>query len=1685
MALLILNTLAGEESPLTGFYDFKRTLKINGDYMITFSIDRNERNAAQFDQLVNKNKLVLDGDAFIIDDMERDPDGGTVTKEITARHEMFDRLYANWVSEEYTAQKSLQDWMAIVLANTGLDVEITGDFPPEQYENFGNDNSLNMFKDLIDRFQVEYRVYGTRIVIEKHIGIQRDAQFRHGHNLKTFSDEFNTDNLVTRVTAKGKNDDNGNPVVQVTVDSPNQDKFERIYAIAVQDERFTQEDSLTEFAESQFNEGDYSAKVEFIELVKNGLKLHEYDVGDNVWCIYDKQGMGLDLSVRIVGQDDNPFDKSVSPVVTLGTEQNNVITSFQTKTNEIQEIAKQANQNAILAIVQANGKNRNFYTDEEPTEGMIAGDIWFEKINGQYLRKYHYDGTQWILDVSADANDAMNKAADALESANGKNTVYHQSAQPIAGNNGDVWFQQNADGTISLNIYQDGTWSDPTIDGVKAAQDDAATAVSTASAASNAAGSALSNAQTAINTANNAAGTASTAATNAQTAISTAQSAVSAANAAHQTASDAVNQASTAATNAQTAINNAQSALSAANAANANANTREQSIIKSATAPASPVTDQLWVDTSAMPQLIKRWSGTAWITLSPTQASQIGAVSTTTYTTDITNINNTISQKADKTTVNTLTETVSDQATLIQQNSAAIDLKANQTDVDTLSGTVSSQGTAISQNASAIALKADQSTVNTLTGRVSTAESNITANATAIAARITTTDADAKYATQTSLTATSSSLTSSISKVQTNLSNVQVGGQNLLLKTYLPSDWLTNAFCCWSSDGKVWSTLAVNNDAATASGKSVSFSVNANQAGGIYYPYSNLVQPITGQPVVLQCLAKGSGVLNIAQENVAGQNFALTSTYQKLVITFTAGSTYVLHFYGNGGSSVTIADMKLEFGNKATSWSAAFADGTTTSQFSQLNQTVNGLSTQVSNKVDSSTYNSYTAQTANTIATLLTKTDAAGTYATQSALSQTSSSLSSQITSAQTNAVSSAKTYTDSQITQTSTSLQSTITASIAVVQIGGENVLANTNFMQGVGSANHWDTWASGSTFTYAIMTEPTSKSGNAILYTKTAGTGNTSGGAIYRLNDVSKLITGQIYTISCYVKASANCVVNFSYEGITGADKTFNLTANTAQKIAIFVNGWSTTNNVIHWYQSGTAWTVGTDLEIYELKMEIGNKATDWSAAYADMATQSQFTQVSSDINLRVSKNDVVNQINLSTESILIAGNKVHITGQTTIDNASIQSAAIAQLDAGKITTGTLDTNRIAAGSITAQQLNVANLAAISANLGNVTAGDITGVNIHGVVLTAQGKDKYTGGISTVRIGGATSGAITNTVVNINGSDGNLDLGQKGMILDYDTYNGGYHDHQYHGEYKLTQMQVASIGFNSSGSETSYKAVTINADDGSGVGINAVGGIDIKTDGNMQANTLYGQSASIINNIELGGYAFIKSGDGAGSDPAISLAIGDNDTGFMHTSDGYLNWMNNYNWTVVSDPGGSIGVRTNITVGNSLVFNNGAYLTANNGIGVDVEIPNAGWCAGFRKDGGNYSIAVRQDVHADNGDVFALAFVNTSRVELKQDITALDESIGLTLVNALDIYKFKYKKDVEYGRDKFIYGGIIGDGYQLPDDFKDYDEQGINVYSATFIGLKAVQELFTMHQEDATKIADLETRLSKLEAA
>lgn len=156
---------------------------------------------------------------------------------------------------------------------------------------------------------------------------------------------------------------------------------------------------------------------------------------------------------------------------------------------------------------------------------------------------------------------------------------------------------------------------------------------------------------------------------------------------------------------------------------------------------------------------------------------------------------------------------------------------------------------------------------------------------------------------------------------------------------------------------------------------------------------------------------------------------------------------------------------------------------------------------------------------------------------------------------------------------------------------------------------------------------------------------------------------------------------------------------------------------------YRALSIWlSPGARIRIYSLEVfnSTGSVAT------------SQITQLQDAINLRVSKGDVLSQINLEANRTLIQSGKLVLDAPTVVftGNAFIPSAAIASLSADKITTGTL---------------NAANLNVINLNASAIVTGTISGANLAinlntGEVLFQKGSIKSTNGLLNINIDNGT---------------------------------------------------------------------------------------------------------------------------------------------------------------------------------------------------------------------------------------------------------------------------------------------------------------------------------------------------------
>lgn len=118
-------------------------------------------------------------------------------------------------------------------------------------------------------------------------------------------------------------------------------------------------------------------------------------------------------------------------------------------------------------------------------------------------------------------------------------------------------------------------------------------------------------------------------------------------------------------------------------------------------------------------------------------------------------------------------------------------------------------------------------------------------------------------------------------------------------------------------------------------------------------------------------------------------------------------------------------------------------------------------------------------------------------------------------------------------------------------------------------------------------------------------------------------------------------------------------------------------------------------------------GTYWTGWSTG----AEESEITQLRNDINLRVKSGDLLSQINIAAGHTLIQSNKIYFDADSFVmspnSKAFIPSAYITNINADKITTGTLDAAKF--------------------NVKNFSADNIVGGTLNGVVVKTGANDRY----------------------------------------------------------------------------------------------------------------------------------------------------------------------------------------------------------------------------------------------------------------------------------------------------------------------------------------------------------------------
>ena len=503
-----------------------------------------------------------------------------------------------------------------------------------------------------------------------------------------------------------------------------------------------------------------------------------------------------------------------------------------------------------------------------------------------------------------------------------------------------------------------------------------------------------------------------------------------------------------------------------------------------------------------------------------------------------------------------------------------------------------------------------------------------------------------------------SSIKQTANSIQSTVANMKIGGTNLLPETenytgyikwgrveYLPTYSFDNySFTPQTKIIHLWTdgNNPIDNASPTPDNKPV------NLIQGNVYTFSAYVWHYGSNDKTneLVTLYVNNGNHSVKLGTVTT---TLTGTATKYKVTFTAPQTgnytrfRVVH--GNGSAmtngSMFIAEMKLEEGNVATDWSPSPYDLASQTDMSSVQQKIDSITSTVQSQ--------------------------SGDI---SQLKQTASSLQSNIQSK----------ADVSQITQLSNAIQSVV-QSVGTFFPNGD--FADSNIQA------YWSPWDITKDYTNITFDAATYNGsfGNLLLH--------ASGGGW------TKAISTEYIPVQPSKSVTVSLASRGDWYGNNGKPKTlqcyvhfYDSKKNETASGSFDLN----CSNNQQWYNNSASYDCSSNECYVRIEIILQGNQENWAhitnvkvSSDGGESISSKISQMADDINMRVQKGDLLSQINIQAGKTLIQSNKLYLDASSVVFSGSafIPSAAITDLSADKITTGTLN-----AANVHVINMDIANL-------------------------------------------------------------------------------------------------------------------------------------------------------------------------------------------------------------------------------------------------------------------------------------------------------------------------------------------------------------------------------------------------------
>lgn len=301
--------------------DLSITETLNEFSTLSFSFVANDRNKIAAEAMLPQTRVLVPetGQWFRLSNVSPTSTGDVRTYQVSAVHVGTD-LHDRYVENKLTGSQSLDKCMKLVTNGTSFKYVIHDKFNNYAFsDGFGADYADSLLMNTLKNdFKLEFYLDNWTIHIYKKLGQANQFVFIDGYNASKIQWTEDYSNIRTKIKGLGKQKDDGTYEATAEYNSPAQTIWGIKQAATVQDDRFTDKNSLLNYIKSQLQ--DYPIIQYTMERAEfeHHAKLSDINqiVIGNSGLIKDR--LGVEVDVRIIGKTFHPQDAKQNDTVTFG-----------------------------------------------------------------------------------------------------------------------------------------------------------------------------------------------------------------------------------------------------------------------------------------------------------------------------------------------------------------------------------------------------------------------------------------------------------------------------------------------------------------------------------------------------------------------------------------------------------------------------------------------------------------------------------------------------------------------------------------------------------------------------------------------------------------------------------------------------------------------------------------------------------------------------------------------------------------------------------------------------------------------------------------------------------------------------------------------------------------------------------------------------------------------------------------------------------------------------------------------------------------------------------------------------------------------------------------------------------------------------------------------------------------------